>query len=614
MVLGTLCVEMNLTTDEITKTTFSKTVYEQLLGGRGLNVKILNEIVSKETQAFDPENIIVFSTGLLVSYPVSGASRLHISSISPQTNFYGSSNVGGDVAVRLASCGIKTLILKGKSINPAYLLITPEKISLESALPYWGKTTLETHKLLEKKYGKKQTSILTIGPAGEELIPFSCIIAGSHNAAGRTGMGAVLGSKNIKAIVIQAPLSIQPLPKKAKQAIKTYLNTLMSSDHFKLISTYGGAGYIEWCSDMGMMSSYNYKKTQFSHAKQIDSQSMHQYFETAERCFGCPIHCKATLKLDNSKYPIEKASRPEFEPTISLGSKCGVTDPQAVIYLHNLCNELGLDGVSTGSVIAFAMDLYERGILTKKHTKELDLEWGNVDAMIDLINKIVWREGIGNILSNGVKKAAQEIGHNAENYAYHVKGLELSGYDPRAVKATALGYAISQRGGDFSHVYATPEYWWTDEKAMEKLGTSGAAQRFSHEGKAVLVKRCLIACAILDSLGLCKIPVLSLIGEFDLESEAAIVESLTSIGIDSNSLLKIGQRIITIEQIININRGASQKDDQLPEMFCSTSVPDGPAKGNTVKVKAMVKEFYKEMGWNDHGIPTEEIKEKLNLT
>ncbi len=285
-----------------------------------------------------------------------------------------------------------------------------------------------------------------------------------------------------------------------------------------------------------------------------------------------------------------------------------------MLYLYNLTGTLGLDVISVGGVLAFAMELYQRGILSLKDTGGIELTWGNAEAMEEIIKRIAHREGLGAVLAEGPRRAAQIIGRGAETFAHHSKGLELTGYDPRGLMGSALGYAVSTRGGDFTSVYAAPEYRWGPEQGREWFGTEQAVNRLSVEGKGRLVKRSMTVSAVLDALGICKVPILSVIGDFSLENEAILSATLTGWDLDAESLALAGERIINLERLFNLRHGASREDDDLPVRFIEERIPDpGPTQGMTVDVRRMVTDFYDAMGWDANGVPTPDKLRELGL-
>jgi aldehyde:ferredoxin oxidoreductase len=295
--------------------------------------------------------------------------------------------------------------------------------------------------------------------------------------------------------------------------------------------------------------------------------------------------------------------RPDIEPLMAFGARIGVDDPEAVFFLYNLTNEFGLDAISTGGVLGFAMELYEQGIIDAQDTDGLAMHWGDVDAAVTLIHKIARREGCGAVFAEGVRGAAQRIGRGSEQFAHHGKGLELPGYEPRSAQGTALAYAISSRGADYANVYPSLEFFWTPEQAQQVLGTEKAVDPRTPEGKAALVRYSAIVSAVLDALGICKVPVLSVLGDFSLESETALVAALTGWDLTTDELFEVGSRILTVERLINLSYGMTVHDDTLPAKFLTQPLPSGPTEGQTVALDAMRRDFYAAMGWDEDGIP-----------
>ena len=399
------------------------------------------------------------------------------------------------------------------------------------------------------------------------------------------------------------------------ELVKDYIRRVRSSvSRYRDYSTWGSSGDILELHLLGLLGTQNYRKMQFDRAREIDGRRLANYVTRKISCHRCPVHCKAEVEIPKGKYKGFKGGRPEYETVIDLGALCGVGDPEALFYLSNLCNILGLDSISTGSVIAFAMDLYDRGILSLEDTDGLDLTWGNAEAMEALMINIANREGLGDILAQGVRRAAETIGKGAEKYAYHVKGVEIYGGDPRGMMGTALSYAVSLRGGDFTSVYPVPEFRYTPEKAEKEFGTRAAVDFQAGEGKGSLVRKCLLVSAVFDSLGICKVPALTIIGDFDLEKESALTRALTGLEISTPELFRIGERIVNFQKLINLKLGATVNDDTLPEKFRHEPIREGPARGRRVhELDAMVRSFYSCMGWDQQGVPTEAKLKELGI-
>jgi len=603
MKLG-LIVRVDLSKRTVEKSPYREDALGDLSWGRAYNVAYLHRHLSPDVTPLDPENILILSCGLLTGTATPSASRAHINALSPETGLLGSSNVGGHLGANLRLSGVQCLIITGKAAKPSYLLIHENQLEILEAGSLWGLDTWETRERIQQAHHGENMSVLTIGPAGENLAPFACIIADRDHAAGRTGMGAVLGSKHLKAIVVKQP---SHLPKTAdtreREAIGRYIHLIKQSPEFKTVSTYGGAGYVKWADDMGILCTLNYRSNHFDAADRIDGMNLIKYKTKSTGCYRCPIQCKAELSFQEDTGEKTRAVRPEFESMISLGSKCGLADAKAIVYLDNLCSRLGLDTISAGSALAFAMDLFDRGILTRVDTGQTAIRWGDSAVMERLIREMAFRKGFGGILALGTREAARVIGRGAEHYALQVKGLELSAYHPYYIMGTALSYAVSTRGGDFNDFFPSVEYAWSPERAMADLGNAHAVELSSIEGKGALVKRALLVNIALDCLGLCKVPSQCLIRGNDLEIEADLAAHMTGWDLNPKKLFRISERVAHLERLFNISRGLTTDDDRLPEIFFEKASETGVPCAGVDWLKPMVRDFYHVMGWDEAGVP-----------
>jgi aldehyde:ferredoxin oxidoreductase len=399
-----------------------------------------------------------------------------------------------------------------------------------------------------------------------------------------------------------------------REAIKRYIWQMKHSPHYKDVKKHGGAGYVEWADDLGILATRNFKENTFEAAGKIDGKNLEKNIIRKHGCYRCPVQCKADLSFTEGKLKGRKVIRPEFEPMLSLGSRCGLTDLETLVYLDNLCSRLGMDSISAGGAIAFAMDLFDRGILTKEDTDGLELAWGNGEAMEVLIKQMVAGEGLGGILAKGVRKAARIIGRGAEYHAPHVKGLEIAGYHPDNIMGTALGYTVSNRGADFSDVYATLEYKWLPDEKIEEFGLPKTIDLNSIEGKAALVRQCMIVGMVMDCLGLCKVPSLCLICNYDLVAEAELASELTGQAVSVGDLFYAGERILNLERLLNGRFGSTGAEDRLPDMFFDREYNAGQQPSKPQEwMQPMIQEFYTVMGWNENGRPTEEKLAQLGL-
>jgi len=597
-------LHIDLTTGVIKRTPFPEKNGYEFLTGRGFNVHHLYHHLPRGIDALDAQNILLFSCGLLTGTSAPTGARLHINALSPMTGMLGSSNIGGSAGAWLRSCGIMSLIITGKSNTPVWLHINDKTSELLDAGALWGLDAMETQERLKAQKGK-HAKMYTIGTAGENGCRFANIISGSDHAAGRTGMGTVMGAKNLKAIVIEKGHHKFKSPDEGafRRANKAYVDALKETSDFSIFSRLGGAGYVNWSNEMGIISAYNYRETTFKGMDKLDGKHLVGDVVKKRGCFSCPVQCKAQLVFSKGKHKGETAHRPEFEPMINLGAKCGLTDINEVVRLDNLCTRLGMDSTSAATTIAFAMDLFDRGILTIDDTAGLDLSWGNAHTMEILIHQMAHKQSsFGSLLSQGVMRAARIIGRGSEKFAAHVKGLELTAYNPGAIMGSALGYAISSRGGDYNNVYASLEYGWSPEKALAEFGTADAVDITRPGGKGALVKRAVLVNIMVDCLGICKVPVLSLLGTFDLKHEAALVSGLMGDTITPERLFNAAARVAALERKFNLSHAPEKTEDTLPEMFFNTE----KSLLSRDIVAEMVQDFYRAMGWDRQGVPPDD--------
>jgi len=469
------------------------------LGGRGYAASILYDLVGKEVEPESQESAVILSSGLFSGTPWPAAARYHLTFRSPLTGIYGYANAGGKLGPYLATCGFDAIVVQGRAESPVYLLVDKRSIRIESAKELWGKTTGETEALLHAKH--PDAAVASIGPAGENGVLFASVMNDSGRAAARTGGGAVFGSKNLKAVVV---IQNRPEPSPKEFLIETRAASR------KILAHPATASYHRWGTPIlvdvknyvGDLPTKNMQLGQVPFVDRINAESLERYKEKTEGCLGCPIRCARVSRIDEGRYRCRTAG-PEYETVDAFGGKCYCSEPQAIIYANFLCNELGMDTLSTGAAIAFAMECHEKGLL---HSDELDLSWGNSETIITLINQIAKREGLGALLSQGTRRAAAEIGGEAYRYAMQVKGLEIPSQEPRVAKSFGLGHATSNRGAD--HLYALPTI---DVAHLEQVGNDLLPGTMPYlldtdneRYKPDLVEFSERYCAVVDSLGICK--------------------------------------------------------------------------------------------------------------
>jgi aldehyde:ferredoxin oxidoreductase len=614
-ILGQI-LDIDLAAKTCKRDQFPQDLARKYLGGRGLNVHFLYDQLPVNIDPLSPQNLLILSCGLLTGTAVPSSARLHINALSPLTGLLGSSNIGGGFGAQLRANGIHSVIIRERAARPVVLYIDGDSIQFHDAEKLWGLDTWETQDRLQAQFGSSRIKVLTIGPGGENGALFGCIMSDRDHAAGRTGMGTVMGSKNVKAIVIKRHGLQKTFRSKGtlREAIQRYCRQITESPHYQEMSKHGGAGYVKWADELGILATRNYRENTFEAAERIDGHNLQDQTVRRRSCPRCPIQCKADLEFSHGKYKGIQAVRPEFEPMLSLGSKCGLSELDTLVYLDNLCSRLGLDCISAGNTVAFAMDLFERGIISLQDTGGLNLTWGNGNAMETLIRQMAAGNGFGRILSLGVRRASQLIGRGSNRYAPHVKGLEMAGYHPNNIMGTALGYAVASRGADFNDVFATLEYKWLPDKKPNAIAPPREADLRSIHGKAALVRRSRIIGTVLDSLGLCKVPALCLICAYDLANEAELAAAVTGWPVDPSSLFVSGERVVNLERLFNLRHGGSAADDRLPDMFFEKDYNAGkqPSKPHAW-MEPMIKEFYGVMGWDEQGHPTPEKLTELGI-
>ncbi len=589
--------------------TFDETIV-WFLGGRGYGAYMLYRLVPPEVEPHSPENAVIISSGLFSGSPWPAAARYHLTFRSPLTDIYGYANAGGKSGPYLAACGFDALVIQGKSETPVYLLIDKLNVRIEPADELWGKTTGETEALLHVKYAG--AAIASIGPAGENGVLFASVINDGGRAAARTGGGTVFGAKNLKAVVVLRN-RLESFPKEflaeVRAATKKVLDYPITADYHR----WGTPILIGIKNEIGDLPTKNMQLGQVPFVEKIDARALECFKERTEGCFSCPIRCARVSRIDKGKYRCRTAG-PEYETVDSFGGKCYCSDPRVIIYANFLCNELGMDTLSTGAAIAFAMECHEKGLLDGGG---LDLSWGNGETIIALINQIARREGLGALLAQGTRQAAAKIGGDAALYAMHVKGLEIPSQEPRVAKGFGLGHATSNRGAD--HLYALPTI---DTAHLEHAGrallpyTMPELMDTANETyKPDLVKFSEEYSAVADALGVCKF---STVETYPLYPED-LARGISALGrtITAEELLQIGERIVNLERMYNVRLGLSAEDDRLPRRFTEEPLPvkhgDAVTYHRIEDFDGMLARYYKLRGWDENGVPTQDKLRELKL-
>ena len=596
---------VDLTYRKVTMKSIEDYDYRKYLGGRGLALKIIFEEMKPKTDPLSSENVLVFLTGPITGVKVPGSSRHGVFSKSPLTGIWGEGNSGGFFGVKMKKSGFDGLVIKGKSIKPVFLYLNNDKIEFHDAQELWGKNTEQTESQLKKIYGD-EVSVSCIGTAGEKLLKIASIINDSFEVVGRCGLGAVAGSKNLKAIVAKGYGKIlEKNPKYVSKLYKEFWKKLKNNNSLiGLIREFGTAGSPSFLNSLGMLPTKNFQTTFFEGAENLDLTKEYEF--KSKSCWGCPVACKKIVKINGEWLKVA-----EYETQGSFGSNLLNSDIVSVIKASNICNDYGVDTISTGVIVGFAIECFENGIISKSDLDGIELKWGDSNSILELLYKIVRGDGIGRLLSNGVKAAAEEIGRGAEKYAMHCKGLEIPFHTPRARKGLALNYATSVRGA--CHTQCEPDSVFEIENSIPELGIVKAMKSNSVKGKPKAVKETQDWAALRESMIMCWFTTPpQTISPSDI---VKLFQVALGWDVDITELSKIGERANNLARVWNLRESISRKDDAIPKRFYE-KIPNGPEKGTNVspeEFENMLKEYYQLRGWNNLGIPTREKLKELNL-
>jgi len=594
-------LRVNLSTGKTSVEPLKEEMAKKYIGGIGLGIRLLIDNSKPGIDPFSPENPLILTTGPLSGTvaPTGGNGHAFVAK-SPLTNAVGEAKSHGFFGAELKRAGYDAVIFQGKAEKPVYIWIDDDSIQLMDAKHLWGKSPQETEDIIREELGDYYIRVAAIGPAGEKLSRIACIINDKTRAAGRCGLGAVMGSKNLKAIAVRGTKDVNVAkPDEFLEFVRT-LHKRMKGPATIKYRTLGTPQNVLVHNSLGCLPTRNFTNAVFEGAEKVSGEYLNQHFvEKIIGCSSCAMPCEHIAVVSEGPYK-GTMTRVEYEPLWAFGPHCGIDRLDAVIKAIELCNYYGMDSISAGNIIGFAMDCYEHGILTKEDTGGLDLRFGNAEAMVTLVEMMGKREGLGDILAEGVKRAAEKIGKGAENYANHIKGLEMTGYDIRSLKTAAVGYAVSFRGADHNRhgAYA--------------LDISGKTNRFKYEkGRAKLVIDIEDLYTIIDSLMICKFSRGVYKGFDELAYYYTIV---TGIEMTGEELRRTGERINNLARLYNIREGFTRKDDHLPIKVMTTPVPDETvSKGCHItqeELDFMLDDYYENRGWTGDGVPTlEKIKE-----
>lgn len=590
-------LRVDLTNRKVNTENLDFEVSKKYLGSRGIGVKIMMDEVEAGIDPFSEENKLIIATGGLTGAPLPTSGRYMVITKSPLTGTIAISNSGGHWGPKFKAAGYDLVIFEGKSEKPVYLYVDDETVEIRDANHIWGKTLSETTEILNQEAKGK---VLAIGPAGEKLSLLGSVMNDIDRAAGRGGVGAVMGSKNLKAIVANGTKKVPLYDKnKTKEVTKLKVKTLKEDPVAgNGLPTYGSAVLVNIINENGILPVKNFQQSYTDDADKISGESLKEGpLLKKSACFACPIGCGRVIKTKDGRV----IGGPEYETLWSFGSNCDIYDLETINISNELCNEYGMDTISVGATIAAAMELYEKGYIKYEDIAEdgLSLKWGDKDAVIGWTEKMGKREGFGKKLSEGSARLCEYYG--APEISMSVKKQEIAAYDPRGVQGHGLTYAVNNRGGCHIKGYMI---------SPEILGYPEKLDRFSIEGKAAYTKIFLDLTAVIDAIGLCVFTTFGL----GLPDYVDMYNAVVGDVYDNDSLLQAGERIWNLEKLFNLREGIDSSQDKLPKRLLKDPISNGPSKGHVHRLDELLPEYYSVRGWDEQGVPTEETLEKLGLS
>ena len=591
-------------------------VIKKYLGGRGLGAKILFEELKPGIDPLGRENKLVFAVGPITGAPFGGNSRYTVMAKSPLTGGWGESSGGGFFGAELRFAGLYAVVVENVADIPVYLWIKDNHAEIRKAEHLWGTDPIQTIQTIRREVGENSARVACIGMGGENQVRYACVISDVRYAAGRCGMGAVMGSKKLKAVAVRGTKQVPLVDKETFLDLKKKHADQSWAGVGKLMYDHGEDAYLDPLNASGRLPTKAFQQGTFEHADALAGETMSKTMLIGRQtCYACKNSCYRVVKGEEP-YPVQSQwGGPEYESVAALGSLCLVGNLNAVCKANELCNKYTLDTISTCVVVAFAMECYDKGLLTKKDTDGLELTWGNHAAELQLIERIARREGIGNLLAEGVARAAGKIGRGAEKLVLAIKGQELPMHEPRGKKGLGLSYAVSNRGACHLQMIDHDDSWEMPQNMFPEAGFVKPADRLDTSiDKVRLVKAAEDWKSMVDSLTLCQVD--SFPAGPTPEVIFGIVNSVTGWNMKPAELVKIGERAINLCRAFNVREGFSRKDDTLPKRL-SDSLPDGQYKGQRIthdELQSMLDNYYEIRGWDKKtGTPTAMKLRELGL-
>ncbi len=583
------CLRVDLTDRKINK----ETTPDNGIGARTWNSVTLFEELEAGIDPLGPENVLCIAVGPLTGSKLISTCRFIASAKSPLTGYHGDSGARGFFAPELRWAGVDQIVFTGVSDQWVYLSINNDKVELRDASHLAGLDITETTLKLQRDYNDPDLQVAAIGPAGENLVRYSIISCNLARACGRTGMGAVMGSKKLKAIVVRGDKPVKPAdPERFDKACAQLKSNIEGHRQFRSRQKYGTTRIMDSLAEMGVLPAYHYRSAVYDDLDKVNSVALRRdHVVKAKSCYNCNVFCS---RYNYTQY--SEGEGPEYEAQAGFSVKCGNSDLELAVGVSNTVNRLGLDCISTGEVIAWLMECRHEGLISDSDVDGVDLSWGSREALLRLPEMICRREGIGDLLADGTKRAAEKFGAEARKLTAEVKGLELFSADPRGIKGYGLMNAVNSRGGDHYRGEPMIELTGDEELALRRVGNRKAAHRLEEEGKGALVNYAEHMGLLSDSMTICKnVSCCMDVVDFDLAAEA--YSGLLGKDITSRDLWEVCSHVSQVERDFNLREGLLPEEDTLPERFIDKPIPDGPAKGTTINIQKLVNDYYQEKGW-----------------
>ncbi|MFW9883087.1 MAG: aldehyde ferredoxin oxidoreductase family protein [Candidatus Thorarchaeota archaeon] len=590
------------------------------IGGDGFAAKLLYQEVPGRIDALSPKNKLLIATGPITGtlWPMSG--RTVFVSKAALTGIWGESHVGGFLGPELKYAGYDMLVVEGAAEKPVYILIEDDDLQIIDASDFWGMTTNDVTAAIKARHKDPDIQVAAIGPAGENKVRFSAVIINNARAAGRTGMGAVLGSKNVKAIAIRGHGAVEVYDHEGFAALaKKAHRRVRDNPQAQEMGRWGTWILTAVKQEIGELPTYNHRTGVFSGWEKLAADYIRPRYTISDRaCFGCSLGCKKVNYVREGLFAGTLEEGPEYEGLMAFGSSLGIDDYPTTLKANQICNRYGMDIISAGATIGFAMEAFENGIIDEKDTGGLRLEWGDRAMTIRLLEMMGRREGFGDILAEGSAKAAQKIGKGAEQYALHVKGMEISGQDGRTHRSIGLGHATGARGADHLRSLVVVDQLGYEDIAAERWGADKLPEivdPYTEKYKAIAVFESENSYCIRDTLIVCWYSV-SWPPIFWMQDFADMLPLATGVKEFGNvdTLIQIAERQVNLKRLFNAREGISRKDDNLPARFTDEPMPEGPGKGQVVDLEPMLNDYYRLRGWDlKTGLPTKETIKRLSL-